>query len=176
MPRRKEHDQRWDVARKLTLPEYWQAIEKLMESKGQVFSYDKVAELTYRKVDELHRDLDIATRHHIFIAIQYCPSFRTQKRKKYPSRNIQDRLGSIMSSLREQHEKKTGENLPLITWEGFAKEKIRTEADTGIRHFVRRIDSEKGFEVNNIYLKPVKKGKRKNVEDFRPKDTGLNQT
>ncbi len=168
--RRKTHGQRWDVARKLSDQEFWEVIEGLFEHKEHEFSLDKVAQLTYREISEFVNPLPLSVKHHIFIAVQYAPTMKNQIRKKYPTRNIQDRAGSIMSSMREQHERATGENLPLIHWESFTKEKMAAERKTGIRHTVRRKDTSSGFELENIYLKPVENGKRKYVTDFRPLD------
>ena len=170
--RRKAHGQRWDVARKLTDNEFWNVIEELFKNKEHEFNLEKVAQLTYRETAEFVSPLSLTVKHHIFIAVQYAPVMKKQVRKKYPPRNIQDRAGSIMSSMREQHERATGENLPLIHWESFAKEKMEAERKTGIRHTVRRKDTSSGFELENIYLKQVENGKRKYVTDFRPLDSG----
>ncbi len=64
-----------------------------------------------------------------------------------------------MASLRKQHEKLTGENLPLTTWDFIAEEKITAEKKTGVRHFIKRIDMSKGFELDNLYLHEIKKSK-----------------
>lgn len=174
MKNRKIHNQRWDVAKKLSVPEFWLMIEGMYKEKQ--FSFEQIAKLTYYDVEKLKEpDLDISIKHHVFITVQYSPTFKNQKRKKYPTRNVQDRKGSIMSSCREQHEKITGENLPLLNWESIADEKIKLETTTGIRHFIRRTDIEKGLEVDNIYFKAVKNGKKSKVEDFRPKKTGAEQ-
>lgn len=165
--KRKVHSQRWDVAHKLSDNDFWEMIRAIYKSKEKEFSFQHIAELTYQnESDFVNCVLTTAIKHHIFIAVQYSPTFKNQKRKKYPKRNIQDRKGSIMSSCREQHERMTGENLPLLHWESTAIEKMKIEAETGIRHFIRRYDTALGLELDNIYLKPVKNGKRKHPSDF----------
>ncbi len=166
--RRKNHKQRFDVAKKLPISEFWNVVENIYKSRDKFFSLEDVAKLTYRDVEELQGDLDITTRHHVFITVQYTVKTDTKKRRRYPTKNIQDRKGSIMSSLREQHERITGENLDQHYWESFAEEKMRLEKSTGIRHTARRKDTALGLDLENIYLKEVKKGARKFVTDFRP--------
>ena len=163
--KRKRHNQRWDVARKLSDVEFWKIIEELFERSEKDFSLDAVASLTYREMSEFEGALSVSLKHHIFISVQYAPSFKKQKRKKYPSRNTQDRSGTLMSSIRERHEEATGENRELIYWEEIVQEKIELEKKTGIRHSIVRIDKEIGFDIENLIIKQ-QTGKKRFISEY----------
>jgi hypothetical protein len=169
MKKRKNPFGSWQMVKDLSQPDFWQAMCQLYNiKKDGRLTYKKAASLIYRSHSRMQKwfapgggqqPLSMADRHHLYLAIQYAPQQKTP-RKKYPKRRIYDRLGTIMSSLKEQHQRVTGQKFPMTYWEKIAKEKIETEDETGVRHMVLRDNKNLGFTLDNIYLHQVKSGKK----------------
>ncbi len=165
----------WHFVKDQSQPDFWESMCKLYElKKGGKLTYKYAAKLMFRSHSRVQKwftagsaqqPLSMADRHHLFLAIQYAPKIKN--RGPHPGRRrVLDRAGNIMSTCKEGHYKTTKERLPLETWREIAAEKIAAEEKTGIRHMIRRIDTNAGFEPENLVLREVKHGKRRYVADW----------
>ena len=162
MPNKKrvEHYAKWSVARSANTVDFWKIIEYLFERRGVKFSKKHLAIITHINIDELanDKDLDITTRHHIFVTVQWAVR-KSRSKEKIRKYKKNDPEGTTLSSLRCRHEELTGENKPLCYWEDIVAERYRLQNKFKVRYKIKRIDSSDGFYVENLEIVKVKADK-----------------
>ena len=152
--RRINRNARWSYARSVPADEFWTLIAGIYERRGVEFSIEDIAKKTHRKVEDLDGELDIATRHHIFVSAQWLVKITTESSKL--KKTDVDPEGLAMSSLRERHEAFTGDNIEMLYWKEIVEERFEKQRKTSIRHCIRRKDTNKGFMLDNLYVTEVK--------------------